>query len=137
MATRTKTTKKTKAKRAPARAAKKKNASAGRKLAPSMLALEARIMFDAAAPATAADVAADQVAQEQADAAFSDDGTAEADASTEESQDPLLQALATQESSSNRREIIFLDTKVNDYQTCSLRPLACRWRNMPSAPRLT
>ncbi len=82
------------------------------RLSSSLLVLEPRILFDAAAVVTGAEVATDQVAQDQADAVFD----AEADAETDE-QDPLLAALATYEPPSGRREIIFIDTTVEDYQT--------------------
>ena len=43
----------------------------------SLLSLEQRLMFDAAAAATAAEVQSEQVAQDQAEAAVSSEGTAE------------------------------------------------------------
>jgi len=82
----------------------------------SLLSLEQRLMFDAAAAATAAEVASEHVAQEQADAAVSIEpvhdsgGTATAD-----SQD-VLAALTVFMPAESRTEVIFVDPTVPDYQ---------------------
>ncbi len=83
----------------------------------SLLALEPRILLDAAAVATGAEVAADQVAQEQAEAAVNAEAQPGSAAQEADGQDPLLQALASYEPPSARREIIFLDRSVKDYET--------------------
>ncbi len=90
--------------------------AAGR-LKDTLIALEPRILFDAAAVVTGAEVAADQVAQEQAEAAVQSGANGENAAQSDGKPDPLLQALSTYEPPSSRREIVFLDTTVKDYQT--------------------
>ena len=83
----------------------------------TLLALEPRILFDGAALATGAEVVQDQIAQDQAlpqhdtsaDAASFSDGLTETD--------DFHAALSTIAAPSERREIIFIDTRVDDYQT--------------------
>ncbi len=82
-----------------------------------LLALEPRILLDAAAVATGADVAAEQVAQEQAEAAVNAGADAEPTGQGADEQDALLGALATYEPPSNKRELVFIDTTVDGYQT--------------------
>ncbi len=83
----------------------------------SLLALEPRIMFDAAAVATMADAGAEQVAQEQADAALNPDNAESTDSTNQQSsEDSLLEALSTVEPPSDRREVVFVDTSVENYQ---------------------
>ncbi|MCS6288724.1 MAG: DUF4347 domain-containing protein [Nitrospira sp.] len=85
----------------------------------SFLSLEQRLMFDAAAAATAAEVASEQVAQEQADAAVSTDAEADTGrtgAASAESGD-LLQALTTFLPIDSPTEIVFVDPTVPDYRT--------------------
>jgi hypothetical protein len=73
-------------------------------------------MFDAAAAATASEVASEQVAQEQADAAVSTETSHETtSAATTESQD-VLNALATYMPTESRTEVAFVDPTVPDYQ---------------------
>ncbi|MBK9947788.1 MAG: DUF4347 domain-containing protein [Nitrospira sp.] len=81
----------------------------------SLLSLESRLMFDAAAAATAAEVNQEQVAQEQADAAVvGDSAGGETQASTD-SQD-LLQAFTTYLPIESGQEVVFVDPTVPNYQ---------------------
>lgn len=107
-----------------------------------MLALEPRFMFDAAGVATGADVAAQQIAQDQVDQALP---AAQAEPAAQDSQSTdaqisdhsaagfvdsstpvaatdggaqLTEALASlQTGADTRREIVFVDTRVADYQS--------------------
>ena len=81
----------------------------------SLLSLESRLMFDAAATATAAEVNQQQVAQEQAESAVSAKGGGEPTAVENESQE-LLQAIATYNPGESRTEIVFVDPTVPNYQ---------------------
>ena len=73
-------------------------------------------MFDAAAAATASEVASEQVAQEQADAAVSPETSRETtSAETAENQD-VLNALATYMPTEPRTEVVFVDPTVPNYQ---------------------
>ena len=82
----------------------------------SLLSLEQRLMFDAAAAATASEVASEQVAQEQADAAVSTETSHETTSvETAESQD-VLNALATYMPTESRTEVVFVDPTVPNYQ---------------------
>ena len=74
-------------------------------------------MFDGAAVATGGEVAGDQVAQDQAEAAVNPEAEGDATSQETDEQDSLIQALFAHEPQSNRREIIFIDTSVEDYQT--------------------
>ncbi|MDH4152735.1 MAG: tandem-95 repeat protein, partial [Nitrospira sp.] len=81
----------------------------------SLLSLESRLMFDAAAAATTAEVQSEQVAQEQAEAAVSSDsGGGESQESTD-SQD-LLQAITAYMPVESRTEVVFVDPTVPNYQ---------------------
>ena len=80
----------------------------------TLLSLESRLMFDAAAAATAAEVNQEQVAQEQAEAAVSAESSSETQESTA-SQD-LLQAFTTYLPVESRQEIAFIDPTVPNYQ---------------------
>ena len=75
-------------------------------------------MFDAAAAATAAELAPEHVATQQADAAMHADAShdgAHAGASTP---DPLLDAISTYDPpATQRREVVFVDSTIADYQT--------------------
>ena len=107
-------------KQKPKEPSKKKNTYTGASMSgldSALLALESRIMFDGAAAATGGEVAGDQVAQDQAEAAVNPEAGGEASSQETGEQDSLIQALATHEPQSNRREIIFIDTSVEDYQT--------------------
>ena len=85
-----------------------------------LLALEPRIMFDGAALITGAEIIQDQGTQ---DTHLPD---VDADSTPETFSDPftnnidLLSALSTTTASSDRREIVFIDTSVEDYQTLLL-----------------
>ena len=85
----------------------------------TLLVLEPRIMFDGAAVATGAEVAADQVAQEQAEAAATSETNADTSSPETTEQAALFEALTSygRASVSERREIVFIDTRVEDYQT--------------------
>ncbi|MDH5563101.1 MAG: DUF4347 domain-containing protein, partial [Nitrospirota bacterium] len=88
-----------------------------------LLALEPRIMFDGAALLTGAEVAQDQVTQDQ-DTQDQDLQAVDAEGVTfsnplTDSID-LYSALSTVTASSERREIVFIDTRVEDYQTLLL-----------------
>ena len=73
-------------------------------------------MFDAAAAATASEVASEQVAQEQADAAVSPETSRETtNVETAENQD-VLNALATYMPTESRTEVVFVDPTVSNYQ---------------------
>ncbi|WP_121989380.1 DUF4347 domain-containing protein, partial [Nitrospira lenta] len=81
----------------------------------SLRSLEPRLMFDAAAAATAAEVKSEQVAQDQAEAAVSSEPSA--DGTTAESTDSqeLLQAIAAYTPGESRTEVAFIDPTVPDY----------------------
>ena len=81
----------------------------------SLLSLESRLMFDAAATATAAEVNQEQVAQEQAESAVSAEGSGEPTAVENESQE-LLRAITTYNPGESRTEIVFVDPTVQNYQ---------------------
>ncbi len=74
-------------------------------------------MFDAAASATASEVATEQVAQEQAEAAVSSDsaGSDGQTADQAESQG-VLEAIATYNPGESRSEVVFVDPTVPNYQ---------------------
>ncbi|MGB2725410.1 MAG: hypothetical protein WBC46_12675, partial [Nitrospira sp.] len=61
----------------------------------SLLSLEQRLMFDAAAAATAAEVQSEQVAQDQAEAAVSSEGTAESTTPEQQESQELLHAIGS------------------------------------------
>ncbi|HBR50774.1 MAG TPA: hypothetical protein DEA71_11880, partial [Nitrospira sp.] len=81
----------------------------------SLLSLESRLMFDAAAAATAAEVNQERVAQEQAESALSTEGRGEPTAVENESQE-LLHAITTYYPGESRTEIVFVDPTVPNYQ---------------------
>ncbi|MBL8075817.1 MAG: DUF4347 domain-containing protein, partial [Nitrospira sp.] len=81
----------------------------------SLLSLESRLMFDAAAAATAAEVNQERVAQEQAESAVSTEGRGEPTAVENESQE-LLHAITTYYPGESRTEIVFVDPTVPNYQ---------------------
>ncbi len=82
----------------------------------SLLSLEPRLMFDAAAAATASEIATEQVAQEQADAAVSGDATVESGSPDSADSQDLLQAISTFMPAESRTEIVFVDPTVPNYQ---------------------
>ncbi|MBH0204115.1 MAG: DUF4347 domain-containing protein, partial [Nitrospira sp.] len=80
-----------------------------------LLSLESRLMFDAAATATASEVNQEQVAQEQAEAAVSGDSSGGETQASTDSQD-LLQAITTYMPEESRHEVVFVDPTVPNYQ---------------------
>ena len=85
--------------------------------ASSFLSLEQRLMFDAAAAATAAEVAGEAVAKEQADTAVSPDAAAETAAPESAEGHEVVQALTTFLPEKSPAEIVFVDPAVPDYAT--------------------
>ncbi|MEQ1680379.1 MAG: DUF4347 domain-containing protein, partial [Nitrospira sp.] len=81
----------------------------------SLLSLESRLMFDAAAGATAAEVNQDQVAQEQAESAMSGEDGGAPTAVEQDSQD-LLQAIVSYSPGESTTEVVFVDPTVPNYQ---------------------
>ncbi|MEQ8939367.1 MAG: DUF4347 domain-containing protein, partial [Gammaproteobacteria bacterium] len=90
-------------------------------VADSLQALEPRIMFDAAGVATGAEVAADDVAEQQADEAIEPANLQPAAANDENATSPdtdaLAEALSGFQPPAGRNEIVFIDKSVEDYQT--------------------
>lgn len=82
----------------------------------SLISLEQRLMFDAAASATASEVACEQVAQEQAEAAVSSDAHAEGQSAEQAESQGLLDAIATYNPGEARSEVVFVDPTVPNYQ---------------------
>ena len=87
-------------------------------MAGSFFALEPRIMFDGAAVATGAEVSQDTTAQEQPDITGID-GETSADSTNTDSAgtDALWSSGLSLTAPSDRKEIVFIDTRVEDYQT--------------------
>jgi hypothetical protein len=89
----------------------------------TLLALEPRIMFDGAAFVTGAEVIQDQSTQDQI---IQDQDLQGIDAETDTFSNPLTDNIdlysswSTVAAPSERREIVFIDTKVEDYQTLLL-----------------
>ncbi|MDR4481117.1 MAG: DUF4347 domain-containing protein [Nitrospira sp.] len=74
-------------------------------------------MFDAAAAATAAELAPEQVAKQQADAAMSADAAHDAPHTSASAPDPLLDAISTYDPpATQRREVVFVDSTIADSQ---------------------
>ncbi|MBX3328703.1 MAG: DUF4347 domain-containing protein, partial [Nitrospira sp.] len=82
----------------------------------SLISLEQRLMFDAAAAATASEVATEQVAQEQAEAAVSSDHHADGPSAEQTESQGLLDAIATYNPGESRSEVVFVDPTVPNYQ---------------------
>ncbi|NGZ95720.1 MAG: hypothetical protein CV089_06245, partial [Nitrospira sp. WS110] len=82
----------------------------------SLLSLEPRLMFDAAAAATASEVASEQVAQEQAEAAVSSDSAADSRTTDQVESQGVLDAIATYNPGESRTEVVFVDPSVPNYQ---------------------
>ncbi|MBK9947789.1 MAG: tandem-95 repeat protein [Nitrospira sp.] len=82
----------------------------------SLLSLESRLMFDAAATATASEVNQEQVAQEQAEVAVSVDGGTEGKTQEFADSQDLLQAISTFMPNESRTEVVFVDPTVPNYQ---------------------
>ncbi|MEK6641562.1 MAG: DUF4347 domain-containing protein, partial [Nitrospirota bacterium] len=83
----------------------------------SLLSLEQRLMFDAAAAATASEVASEQVAQEQADAAVSSDVRADQTSTEQTESQELLQAIVSYSPGESTTEVAFIDPTVPDYES--------------------
>jgi hypothetical protein len=82
----------------------------------SLISLEQRLMFDAAASATASEVASEQVAQEQAEAAVSSDNHAAGPSAEQAESQGVLDAIATYNPGESRSEVVFVDPTVPNYQ---------------------
>ena len=82
----------------------------------SLVSLEQRLMFDAAASATVSEVASEQVAQEQAEAAVSSDAHTEGQSAEQAESQGLLDAIATYNPGESRSEVVFVDPTVPNYQ---------------------
>ncbi|HMS83316.1 MAG TPA: DUF4347 domain-containing protein, partial [Nitrospira sp.] len=82
----------------------------------SLLSLESRLMFDAAAATTEVEVNQEQVAQEQAEAAVSSDRTLVSVSQASVESQGLLQAIASYSPGETPTEIAFVDPTVPDYQ---------------------
>ncbi len=82
----------------------------------SLLSLEQRLMFDAAAAATASEVASEQVAQEQAEAAVSSHSDAEGPTAGQRDSQQLMEAITTYNPGESRTEVVFVDPTVPNYQ---------------------
>ncbi|MDH5193972.1 MAG: DUF4347 domain-containing protein [Nitrospira sp.] len=80
------------------------------------MSLEQRLMFDAAASVTASEVASEQVAQEQAEAAVSNDGGDDGLTAEQADSQGLLDAIATYNPGASRSEVVFVDPTVPNYQ---------------------
>ncbi|MBK9306290.1 MAG: DUF4347 domain-containing protein [Nitrospira sp.] len=94
----------------------KKNPSSSSSVKQSLLSLEPRLMFDAAAAATASEVASEQVAQEQAEAAVSSDSAADGRTTDQVESQGVLDAIATYHPGESRAEVVFVDPTVPNYQ---------------------
>lgn len=81
-----------------------------------MRSLEPRFMFDAAGFATGAEVAADTVAESQAEAAF-ENGQIDDNARWGFDSERLMEALQTVPPPGTASEIVFIDTSVQGYET--------------------
>ena len=82
----------------------------------SLLSLEQRLMFDAAASATASEVATEQVAQEQAEAVVSANHPADGPSAPQAESQGLLDAIATYNPGESRSEVVFVDPTVPNYE---------------------
>lgn len=83
----------------------------------SLLSLEQRLMFDAAAAATAAEVRSEQVAQDQAEAAVSSEPSADGATTDQTDSHELLQAIASYAPGEHTTEVVFVDPTVPEYQS--------------------
>ena len=84
----------------------------------SFFALEPRIMFDGAAVATGAEVLQDTTTQDQPEIPGIDGETTTDSTSTDSSDSEALWSSGLSLSApSDRKEIVFIDTRVEDYQT--------------------
>ena len=83
----------------------------------TLIALEPRIMFDGAAVATGAEVLQDTTTQDQTVIPGIDGDTSTDSATTETSEDALWSSGLSLSAPSDRKEIVFIDTSVEDYHT--------------------
>jgi len=74
-------------------------------------------MFDAAAAATAAEVQSEQVAQDQAEAAVSSEGTDESTTPEQQESQELLHAIGSYSPGESSTEVVFVDPTVPDYES--------------------
>ncbi|MDR4503110.1 MAG: DUF4347 domain-containing protein [Nitrospirales bacterium] len=82
----------------------------------ALLALEPRLLFDGAALVTADTIVNDQDVQDQAEASEPKE-SGEHEGGHHPASDPLLESLIALPARTDRQEIVFIDTRVNDYQT--------------------
>jgi hypothetical protein len=106
-----------KLRRKPAEAPPVSQSAAPSTIKQSLLSLEQRLMFDAAAAATAAEVHSEQVAQDQAEAAVSSEGTVESTTHEQQESQELLHAMASYTPGESATEVVFVDPTVPDYES--------------------
>jgi hypothetical protein len=106
-----------KLRRKPAEAPPASQSAAPSTIKQSLLSLEQRLMFDAAAAATAAEVHSEQVAQDQAEAAVSSEGTVESMTHEQQESQELLHAMASYTPGESATEVVFVDPTVPDYES--------------------
>ena len=82
----------------------------------SLISLEQRLMFDAAAAATASEVATEQVAQEQAEAAVSGEASHDSTDGEKGGGEDVVQALTNYMPAEKCVEVAFVDPTVPNYQ---------------------
>ncbi len=82
-----------------------------------LVALEPRIMFDGAALATGAEVIQDTTTQDQTVIPGIDGDTSTNSTTTDSSDDALWSSGLSLSAPSDRKEIVFIDTSVDDFQT--------------------
>jgi VCBS repeat-containing protein len=82
----------------------------------SLISLEQRLMFDAAAAATASEVATEQVAQEQAEAAVSGEASHDLTGGEKGGGEDVVQALTNYMPAEKCVEVAFVDPTVPNYQ---------------------
>ena len=80
----------------------------------TLLSLEPRILLDGAAVLTGSEVTAEANTDTQPDLTLSETST---DSSATNSTESVIESLITGSQSSTRKEIVFIDTSVEDYQT--------------------
>ena len=78
----------------------------------SLLSLEPRLMFDAAAAITVAEVKTEQAAQDQAEAAVSSEAAGDDQTTEQNESQNLLQAIATYNPAESTTEVVFVDPTV-------------------------
>ena len=85
-------------------------------MAGELVALERRILFDGAAVATGAEVLVDHMPQSEAEAPLESANPPAPIAENQPNLTAVLHALTGEPTGSERREIVFIDTTVDDYQ---------------------